>query len=328
MITGVRRNHEGWKPYNDTLTPTQQIPIAGNPLLHGAAVRDWFHGRAVVPADNPDDIIPRFSFNVPDSPNVSFDDRFLKNGTDFTFNLSDNITWVHNKHTMKAGIDVYRIREYEGERSNFDGTFNFSKDANNPLDTNWSFANAALGIYDSYSESNARWGENERQSIVEWFAQDTWKVTKRLTLDYGMRWTWANQMYPHYPGQQSVLALWRYNPANAPAFYVPVLSNGVRMAENPLTGALLPQAYVGDFVPGSGNPSNGGVLSGDSTIRADSSTSSPHTGGRVSVSPTTYSETARRPSAAEARSFTIPASASGRATSENPPAILTPIEYY
>ena len=126
----------------------------------------------------------------------------------------------------------------------------FSTDANNPLDTNYSFANAALGTFDSYTESNARYGANERQAITEWFVQDAWKVTKRLTLDYGMRWTWANQMYPNNPGQQSALALGLYSASQAPAFYVPVLANGVRMAENPLSGSLLPQAFVGDLRAG------------------------------------------------------------------------------
>jgi len=77
-----------------------------------------------------------------------------------------------------------------------------------------------------------------------------------------MRWTWADQMYPNDPGQQSALALGLYNPSQAAALYVPVLSNGVRMAMNPLTGALLPQAFVGVFVPGSGSPAPGGVSSG------------------------------------------------------------------
>ena len=154
------------------------------------------------------------------------------------------------------------MREYEGERSNFDGTFNFSKDVNNPLDTNWSFANAALGIFDSYTESNARYGANERQAIVEWFVQDTWKITKRLTLDYGMRFTWANQMYPHYAGQQSVLALSALQSRQAPVLYQPVLSNGVRMAQNPLNGRVAAAGYIGIFVPGTGNPATAACLSG------------------------------------------------------------------
>jgi len=328
MVAGVRHNHEGWKPYDDKLTPTQQVPIPGNPYSTVLRSAVGFTAGQWYPQSNPDGIIPRFSFNVPNSPNVGFDDRFLKNGTDFTFNWSDSVTWVRGKHTMKAGADFYRVREYEGERSNFDGTFNFSKDVNNPLDTNWSFANAALGVFDSYSEANARYGANERQTIVEWFAQDVWKVTKRLTLDYGVRWTWANQMYARYDGQQSVLALSRYNPANAPTFYVPVLSNGVRMAQDPHTGALLPQAYIGTFVPGTGNPGNGGVLSGDSSYPRGFVDQQPtHWGPRFGFAYDVFGngKTAIRGGGAILYNPRISVWSS---TTENPPAIFTPIEYY
>jgi hypothetical protein len=325
---GVRRNHEGWKAYNDTLTPTQQVPVTGNPLSTvsraalGYTAGQWF------PSANPDDIIPRYSFNVQDSPNVSFDDRFLKNGTDFTFNLSDNISWTKGTHAIKFGADMYRIREYEGEQSKFDGTFNFSTDANNPLDTNYSFANAALGTFDSYQESNTRYGANERQAIAEWFVQDTWKVTKRLTLDYGVRWTWANQMYPHYAGQQSALALGLYNLAQAPALYLPVMSNGVRMAQNPLTGALLPQAFVGVFVPGTGNPANGGVSAGATNYpRGFINQPGVQWGPRFGFAYDVFGngKTAIRGGIAilyNARISYEPA------TVENPPATETPITYY
>jgi Carboxypeptidase regulatory-like domain/TonB-dependent Receptor Plug Domain len=329
FTTGVRRNHEGWKPFNDTLTPTQQVPTSGNPLSTVLRSAIGFNAGQWYPSSNPDGIIPRFSFGISNSPDVSFDDRFLKNGTDFTFNISDNVTWTHGSHTLKVGIDGYRMREYEGERSIFSGSFSFAKDTNSPLDSNWAFANAALGNFDTYTESNARYGANERQSIVEWFAQDTWKLSRRFTLDYGIRFTWANQMYAHYAGQQSVLALGRYSAANAPVLYQPVLGPGnVRMAQNPLTGALLPQAYVGYFVPGSGNPADGGVLSGDSSYPRGFVNQQPvHLGPRLGFAWDVFGngKTAVRSGIALLYN---PRFSVWSPTTENPPAILSPIAYY
>jgi hypothetical protein len=123
LSAGLRRNHEGWKPYNNPLSTVLRSSV-------GFTAGQWY------PSSNPDGIIPRFSFGISNSPDVTFDDRFLKNGTDFTFSFNNNLTWTRAKHTLKAGMDVYRVREYEGERSLFDGTFSFSKDVNNPLDTN------------------------------------------------------------------------------------------------------------------------------------------------------------------------------------------------
>ena len=328
MTAGARHNREGWIPYDDTATPIQNVPIKGNPLSTVLRSAIGFTAGQWYPQANPDGIIPRSNFNVPNSPNVGFDDRFLKHGTDDTFNVSDTVTWVRGKHTLKAGFDVYKMRDNEGERSIFSGTFNFSKDTNNPLDSNWAFANAALGVYDTYTEANARFGANERQTEVEWFGQDTWKATRRLTLDLGLRWTWTNQMYPVKKNEQSVLALGRYNPANAPTFYVPVMSNGVRMAQNPLTGALLPQGYVGAFVPNTGNPGNGGVLSGDSTYPRGFVNQQPvHWGPRFGFAYDVFGngKTAIRGGGAILYN---PRVSVWSATTENPPAIFTPIVYY
>src|SRR6202166_3819446 len=155
------------------------------------------------------------------------------------------------------------------------------------------------------------------------------KVSRRLTLDYGMRFTWANQMYPNDPGQQSVLALSLYNPANAPVLYRPVVGAGnVRMAQNPLTGALLPQAYVGFFVPGTGNPTNGGVLSGASNYPRGFVQQQPiHVGPRLRFAYDVFGngKTAIRGGMAILYN---PRFSVWSPTTENPPAIETPITYY
>ena len=254
VATGVRHNHEYWTPYGSA---TEIAKIERSTIGFNAG--QWF------PQSNANGFLPKVTWGLTNSPNIGYDNRLLTGGTDFTFNFNDSITYTRDRHTIKAGISFYRIREYEGEQSTFAGSFDFSRNTANPLDTGWAYSNAALGVFNSYSESNARYGANERQSLTEWFLQDNWKISKRFTLDYGLRFTWASEMYPNDPGQQSVFAIDRYKASDAPPLFQPVLVNGVRQAQNPLTGALLPAAYVGLFVPGVGNPAPGGVTSGDKT---------------------------------------------------------------
>jgi hypothetical protein len=315
---GIRHNHEAWHPESGELDKVLRSKIGFN-------AGQWY------PQANPQGIIPRFSFGsaITNAPDVTFDDRFLTGGTDFTFTFNDNVTISRGSHTVKAGLSVQRLREYEGERSTFSGTFNFQRDASNPFDTNYAFANAALGIFDTYTESNARFGANERESIFEWFLQDTWRVNRKLTLDYGMRFSWYNQMYPNNPGQQSVLGLDRYNASQAPPLFQPAFGpNNVRMARNPITGQLLPSAYIGAFVPGVGNPAPGGVLSGDNSYPRGFIDQQPVLYGPrlgFAYDPFGKGKTAIRGGAAIIYNTRL---TKWSQTTNNPPAIFTPITYY
>ena len=151
----------------------------------------------------------------------------------------------------------------------------------------------------------------------------------RLTLDFGMRFTWYNQMYPNDPGQQSVLALGRYTTSQIPTFYQPAFAPGnVRPALNPLTGAYLPAAYIGLFVPGTGNPANGGVLSGDATYPRGFVNQAPVLPGpRLGFAYDVFGngKTAFRAGVGMLYNYRL---TKWSPTTENPPAILTPITYY
>ena len=257
VSTGIRHNREAWYPYGQN--EINKVLRSGI----GYNLGQWY------PNANASGFIPRFSFGssgVPNPPNVSYDNRLLTGGTDFTFNFNDSVAITRGTHNIKVGFDVYRIREYEGEQSIFSGTFDFGKNTLNPLDSNYAFSNAVLGVFNSYTESNVRYGANMRQSLVEWFAQDSWKINRRLTLDYGVRWTWSGEMYPNNPGQQSVFMRNLYDAKQAPPLYVPVNQGSVRYAQNPLTGELLSGGFVGLFVPGVGNPAPGGVTSVDKSV--------------------------------------------------------------
>jgi len=50
-------------------------------------------------------------------------------------------------------------------------------------------ANAALGLFDTYSEIGHRAYTIFRANMWEGFAQDSWKATPKLHIDFGVRYS-------------------------------------------------------------------------------------------------------------------------------------------
>lgn len=219
--------------------------------------------------NNPLNFIPMVSFGGgPAAADSGWDGRFPMRGADTTFNFSDNLSLVRGPHSFKVGIFVDRGREYEGEDGTFAGNFSFSRDVNNPLDANYAYTNAVLGNYYSYVESTSRPGYNGRSTILQWFAQDTWKVNKKLTVDIGVRFVWYTP-WTQKDGTSAALALERYDASKAPKLYLPARdAGGNRVAQNPLTGELAITPLIGVYVPNSGNVVNGMVEGTDSSYPA------------------------------------------------------------
>ena len=128
------------------------------------------------------------------------------------------------------------------------GIINFDRDSNNPGDTGWAFANALLGNYDTLQQSNVVLNGQYRSWNVEWYVQDNWRVSKKLTLDYGLRFYWIQ---PQYDAALQTSA-WNpalYDPANRAVLRTAGLdSAGQRISINPLTGQQGPAALIGSIV--------------------------------------------------------------------------------
>jgi hypothetical protein len=219
------------------------------------------------PVMNPLGVIPAMSFGgVTSAATTSYDARFPLNDDASTWSVTDSISRIWREHQFKAGIQAERVvyNQYHTGTANFAGSFNFGRDAANPGDTGYAYANALLGNFTSYTEGTARANYSPVTRILEWYVQDSWKVVPRLTLDLGVRFTAGLPQIPSaHDASTFVPAL--YDRAKAPALYRPGRDAlGTRVAIDPTCPACPPKpaVYVGLLVPGSGDPLNGIVRSG------------------------------------------------------------------
>jgi hypothetical protein len=255
---------------NEMSVGARQSQEAGPPLTQDGLDRVTRVGSGFTfpqfhPELNPLNMIPMATFGGLTNPaNITYDGRFPVTGQDTVLNLNEALTWVRGDHVLKLGMYWEYVRNVEGPQGTFAGSFDFGRDVNNPLDTGYAYSNALLGNFLSYTESTSRPLPDGRGSDVEWFAQDTWRPVKRVTLDYGLRFARYTQ-YHQASGDAAAFALDRFSPSQVPRLYQPTLVGGKRVGIDPATGTVVPAVQIGAIVPGSGNPVNGMVVGTDTT---------------------------------------------------------------
>ena len=222
------------------------------------------------PSANPQYLVPQISYGgtnaLPNTRGVGVADRYPFNASNIIWNYSANVSKVMGHHNAKTGIFFEHTARPAPRAAVFNGNFNFDGNASNPFDTNLGFANALLGSINSYTESTAKPYAEGRFNQVEGFVQDNWRVSSRLTLDFGVRFYYLG---PTYVAKQDVSYFdsqqWVSN--QAPLLFEPVCPNNaatcagnVRQARNPLTGQILNNTYIDKLVPSSGDFYEGMVI--------------------------------------------------------------------
>jgi hypothetical protein len=220
-------------------------------------------------------LVPQFSWggrisNAP--PNFPFPGWL---NTNQTYDISVNATHVRSSHTIKAGL--YVNHSYKAQQSltgAWQGSINFGNSVNNPLDSGFGFANAALGVFLSYSQLSKYVEGNHVYRNIETYIQDNWKVTPRLTLDYGVRF--VHQQPQHDKLGQGVNWLpEKWSLSKAPLYYSAgcvgsaPCSGTNRQAKDPRTGQLLGPTsgvLIGTLAPDSGDFLNGLVQAGTDPV--------------------------------------------------------------
>ena len=114
----------------------------------------------------------------------------------------------------------------------------------------------------NYTEIDAFSEVIGKRYISEFYVQDTWKATRRLTFDYGVRFLWYTPWYSTQPA--AVFVPERYDPAQGAA----ALSAGAhqqrqRRVRSGHRRRRCPTSSSARFVPGTGDRYNGMVSNGD-----------------------------------------------------------------
>ncbi|MCL4401713.1 MAG: hypothetical protein M1436_03480 [Acidobacteria bacterium] len=188
------------------------------------------------PTSNPLKIIPNATFGgVAGAATLKVESRFPNTQEHKSFSLSNNLTKTLTAHTVKAGLYVDRFWRLQTPNTDFNGTYDFGTSTNNPLNTGYAYSNALIGVFDSYVESSIRRDAHMLVSNVEWFVQDNWKLSRRLTLDYGVRFYWLQPIY-EADGYLSGFVPDRYDPARQVRLIAPAKIGNRKIGVNPLTG--------------------------------------------------------------------------------------------
>src|SRR6202158_5677661 len=215
---GCIQKHPGWNfsaNLVSTITPTLLNEFSIGPS-HTLSIAEGTNGNITVGKNgikmpllypvSPDQSIPDMGFGGLD--NVNFAGGYL-GGTPWrqantTINVNDNLTKVLGLHTLKFGVFYQRSRKDQIAWGNINGQFNFGlgptaggtcPGAAGRCVFGDPVASALLGAFDGFSQSTARPLGRFRYNQLEFYGQDTWKITPRLTLDYGMRFAWIPPQY-------------------------------------------------------------------------------------------------------------------------------------
>ena len=146
-----------------------------------------------------------------------------------TAQFTDNLTKIHGKHTLKAGLEFQHVKFSILQPPAGRGEWNFGgvyTEVPNSTSGNTGLAQMLLtpipgtvpGAFDFVGGSNQIYASNYANTDMGrnyWgvYFQDDWKVTPKLTLNLGVRWEYFGQIIENYGAQSNFIPVGPGGPA-------------------------------------------------------------------------------------------------------------------
>jgi len=167
--------------------------------------------------------LPSFGIGGPnDFGNLNVDPSFLPwSNSNPTYSFHDNVNKILGKHNLQFGAYFSAIEKNENALEEPNGSLGFSGSPSFAFtsgvgnSTGNGFADMLIGDIGTFSQPNQNARYYNRYKVLEPYFQDDWRVSKRLTLNLGLRISLLGSYY-EAKGQAYNFDPTAYNPANAP----------------------------------------------------------------------------------------------------------------
>ncbi len=117
-------------------------------------------------------------FSVAQNPLAAF----VRQGEAF----ADDVSWVKGRHNLLFGMNLEKSRFDLVNNNGADGAFTFTSDT-----TNLALASYLLGYLRTFTQQAGQ-PINIRDTFAGVYAQDSFRLSQRITLNYGLRWEPGN----------------------------------------------------------------------------------------------------------------------------------------
>lgn len=102
------------------------------------------------------------------------------------YQLVDNYSWTHGAHSAKFGVDFSTTLDWMNQLFNEFGGYSYTNLTSFARD--FSGNTAGLKSYSTFTQQFGNPIQQIRTTDINLYAQDTWKITPKITLNYGLRY--------------------------------------------------------------------------------------------------------------------------------------------